>query len=122
MVNILFIPLLLYPYLLGVTAHNENHVSRYLFDSLEELSRLVDISYCVGTTGVQQPFQCLSRCAEFPGFELITVSAHHLHYEQETKHTRRGTRECSYPTHAATLHSRTRPQKESSSHSAAPTQ
>jgi triacylglycerol lipase len=75
MINVLFIPLLLYLYLLGVTAQNEN-VSRDVFDSLEELSRLVDISYCVGTTGVQQPFQCLSRCIEFPDFELITVSAH----------------------------------------------
>lgn len=52
-----------------------NHVSQYLFNSLEELSRLVDISYCVGTTGVQRPFQCLSRCDDFPDFELLTVSA-----------------------------------------------
>ncbi|KAJ5894397.1 hypothetical protein N7495_006088 [Penicillium taxi] len=37
-------------------------VSSDLFNSLEELSRLVDISYCVGTTGVQEPFQCLSHC------------------------------------------------------------
>lgn len=50
------------------TASNE------LFDTLEELARLVDISYCVGTTGVQKPFQCLSRCAEFPDLELVTVS------------------------------------------------
>lgn len=52
-----------------------NNVSQYLFNSLEELSRLVDISYCVGTTGVQRPFQCLSRCDDFPDFELLTVSA-----------------------------------------------
>lgn len=50
-------------------------VSSELFNSLEELSRLVDISYCVGTTGVQKPFQCLSHCAEFPTLELIHVSA-----------------------------------------------
>ncbi|KAI2788520.1 Lipase A [Penicillium oxalicum] len=46
-------------------------VSNKLFNSLEELSRLVDISYCVGTTGVKKPFQCLSHCAEFPNLELI---------------------------------------------------
>lgn len=45
-----------------------------LFNSLEELSRLVDIAYCVGTTGVQEPFQCLSHCAEFPDLQLLTVS------------------------------------------------
>lgn len=56
-------------------ARNESRpISNQLFDSLEELSRLVDISYCVGTTGVQEPFQCLSHCAEFPNLELVTVS------------------------------------------------
>lgn len=56
-------------------AHPEpKHISNELFDSLEELSRLVDISYCVGTSGVQQPFKCLSHCEEFPNLELITVS------------------------------------------------
>ena len=61
----------------GLThAQNDTRpVSSELFNSLEELSRLVDISYCVGTTGVQKPFQCLSHCAEFPNLELIQVSA-----------------------------------------------
>ncbi|CAI7638874.1 unnamed protein product [Penicillium pancosmium] len=55
-------------------AHTEtNHISNELFDSLEELSRLVDISYCVGTSGVQKPFKCLSHCEEFPNLELITT-------------------------------------------------
>jgi triacylglycerol lipase len=45
-----------------------------LFNSLEELARLVDVAYCVGTTGVQEPFQCLSHCAEFPDLQLLTVS------------------------------------------------
>lgn len=59
-----------------VSAQNEpRHISNELFDSLEELARLVDIAYCVGTSGVQQPFQCLSHCAEFPNLELVTVSA-----------------------------------------------
>lgn len=31
----------------------------------------MDISYCVGTTGISPPFACASRCAEFPGFELV---------------------------------------------------
>jgi triacylglycerol lipase len=62
--------------ILGLTtAQNDTRpVSNDLFNSLEELSRLVDISYCVGTTGVKKPFQCLSHCAEFPNLELIEVS------------------------------------------------
>lgn len=51
-------------------------VTEELFADLEELSRIVDISYCVGLTGtgIQKPFECLSRCHEFGGFELVTVS------------------------------------------------
>lgn len=49
------------------------NVSRSLFESLEELARIVDISYCVGSSGIQKPFSCLSRCKEFEGFELVTV-------------------------------------------------
>ena len=49
-------------------------VSSDLFYELEELSRIVDISYCVGTTGIQKPFMCASRCQEFEGFELVKVS------------------------------------------------
>jgi triacylglycerol lipase len=52
---------------------SERRVSPDLFESLEELARIVDISYCIGTTGVQKPFQCLSHCRELKGFELITV-------------------------------------------------
>ena len=48
-------------------------VSQSLFNSLEELARLVDISYCVGSTGIQKPFSCLSRCGDFKNFELVTV-------------------------------------------------
>lgn len=48
-------------------------VSAKVFESLEELARLVDISYCVGNSGIQEPFQCLSRCKEFQGFELVTT-------------------------------------------------
>ncbi|KAE8147031.1 Alpha/Beta hydrolase protein [Aspergillus avenaceus] len=62
-------------------AHSQSNraVSPRLFDTLEELSRIVDVSYCIGTTGVHQPFDCLSRCKEFPGFELITTwSTGHL--------------------------------------------
>ena len=51
-------------------------ISEDLFADLEELSRIVDISYCVGLTGtgIQKPFECLSRCHDFGGFELVTVS------------------------------------------------
>lgn len=58
--------------------HNERHgtdqgVSQELFDSLDELARIVDVSYCVGATGIYKPFRCLSRCGEFENFELVTV-------------------------------------------------
>lgn len=51
-----------------------DEVPSELFDSIEELSRLVNIAYCVGWSGIQPPFQCLSDCDEFKGFELVTVS------------------------------------------------
>jgi Lipase (class 3) len=47
-------------------------ISQALFNSLEELARLVDIAYCVGSTGIYKPFRCLSRCDEFEGFELVS--------------------------------------------------
>jgi hypothetical protein len=58
--------------------HNQRHrtdqrVSQELFGSLDELARIVDVSYCVGATGVYKPFRCLSRCGEFEDFELVTV-------------------------------------------------
>jgi hypothetical protein len=49
------------------------NVSQTLFDSLEELARIVDIAYCVGSTGIQRPFSCLSRCDDFQGFELVST-------------------------------------------------
>lgn len=62
----------------GVESHTNlgYDISAELFADLEELSRLVDISYCVGltSTGIQRPFQCASRCHEFQGFELVAVS------------------------------------------------
>lgn len=57
---------------------NDTLISQKLFWELEELARIVDISYCVGTAGlgIQKPFQCASRCADpdFESFELVTVS------------------------------------------------
>jgi hypothetical protein len=52
---------------------NGNEISLSLFESLEELARIVDISYCVGTSGIRKPFNCLSRCSDFEGFELVTT-------------------------------------------------
>lgn len=52
------------------TEWNSN-ISMQLFAELEELSRIVDISYCVGTTGISKPFECVSRCSEFPQFYLV---------------------------------------------------
>ncbi|KIV95331.1 hypothetical protein PV10_03000 [Exophiala mesophila] len=51
----------------------DNTISRQTFEELEELARIVDISYCVGTSGIQRPFKCLSRCSDFEGFELVTT-------------------------------------------------
>jgi hypothetical protein len=48
-------------------------VSIRLFASLERLSRLVDITYCVGTTGLTRPFDCASRCRDFPTLGLVTT-------------------------------------------------
>ena len=58
-----------------VSHADSNHtISPQLFADLEELARIVDISYCVGgLTGISKPFQCLGRCNEFPKFELVTV-------------------------------------------------
>ena len=57
-------------------ADSNRAVSAALFADLEELARIVDISYCVGLTGtgVSKPFKCLSRCSDFPDFELVQVS------------------------------------------------
>ncbi|PHH78706.1 hypothetical protein CDD82_2889 [Ophiocordyceps australis] len=48
-------------------------IPRVLFADLERLSRLVDIAYCVGNTGVRKPFDCLSRCNDFPDMTLVTT-------------------------------------------------
>ncbi|KAF9692559.1 hypothetical protein EKO04_009627 [Ascochyta lentis] len=56
---------------------NDTLISQKLFWELEELARIVDISYCVGTAGlgIQKPFQCASRCSDrdFDRFELLTA-------------------------------------------------
>jgi len=59
----------------GFLATSNHNISQELFYDLEELSRMVDISYCVGTTGtgIQKPFLCASRCQDFPNFELVTT-------------------------------------------------
>lgn len=48
-------------------------ISVRLFAELERLARLVDISYCIGTTGVSKPFNCASRCSEFPTLSLAAT-------------------------------------------------
>lgn len=49
------------------------HISVPFFAELERLARIVDISYCVGTSGVGKPFSCISRCKEFPTLELVNT-------------------------------------------------
>jgi hypothetical protein len=55
-----------------ITSGSHN-VSAQLFAELEEFARIVDIAYCVGVTGIYHPFECASRCNEFPGYELVDV-------------------------------------------------
>ncbi|MCJ1441782.1 MAG: hypothetical protein MMC23_002274 [Stictis urceolatum] len=52
-------------------AQTNRTISSKLFFELEELSRLVAISYCVGYQGIYKPFECLSHCADFERFELV---------------------------------------------------
>lgn len=63
--------------LLSVPDPAGSNISIELFDDLEELSRIVDIAYCVGTAGlgIQKPFLCASRCQDFKSFELVKVSS-----------------------------------------------
>ncbi|KAH7133516.1 Alpha/Beta hydrolase protein [Dactylonectria macrodidyma] len=60
---------------LGMTASSTvaGTISTALFATLERLARLVDIAYCIGTTGVDKPFECVSRCSDFPTLSLITT-------------------------------------------------
>ena len=60
--------------LTGSLLSSANNISAEVFDDLEELARIVDISYCVGFTGIQKPFLCASRCTDFEWFELVTVT------------------------------------------------
>lgn len=57
------------------TGNNATIISQDLFWELEELARIVDISYCVGTAGlgIKRPFTCASRCADrdFETFDLV---------------------------------------------------
>lgn len=55
------------------TQVTSRQISTPLFATLERLARLVDITYCVGTTGVSRPFECVSRCNEFPTLSLETT-------------------------------------------------
>lgn len=55
----------------GQASEWTSNISIQLFAELEELARVVDISYCVGTSGIYKPFTCASRCDEFPHFELV---------------------------------------------------
>ncbi|CAJ2501688.1 Uu.00g045410.m01.CDS01 [Anthostomella pinea] len=62
-----------HPFQHGDVSNTGGGISIRLFASLERLSRLVDITYCVGTTGISQPFSCVSRCKDFPSLELVTT-------------------------------------------------
>ncbi|KXT01122.1 hypothetical protein AC578_10909 [Pseudocercospora eumusae] len=63
------------PLILVLAARHHRNISAALFTELEELARIVDISYCVASTsfGISKPFTCLSRCTDFPQFDLVTT-------------------------------------------------
>ena len=63
------------PLLYDSRSEKNHEITPELFADLEELSRIVDISYCVGVTGtgIQKPFLCASRCQDFKSFQLVTV-------------------------------------------------
>ena len=50
-----------------------DHVSVGLYRDLDRLARLVDIAYCVETTGLRPPFSCANHCEDFPDVELVMV-------------------------------------------------
>jgi lipase (class 3) len=64
-----------FPILQADHDHPDRTVSAALFAELEELSRIVDIAYCVGLQGpgIQEPFECFSHCADFENFELVST-------------------------------------------------
>ncbi|EPS35804.1 hypothetical protein H072_10775 [Dactylellina haptotyla CBS 200.50] len=53
--------------------HQQQTISPALFAEFEELSRIVDITYCIGTPspGISEPFICPSHCSAFPSFQLV---------------------------------------------------
>lgn len=57
------------------TRNGTHGIPAGLFAELEELARIVDIAYCVGSVGagIEPPFECPSRCGDFPSFELVTA-------------------------------------------------
>ncbi|KAH8602625.1 Alpha/Beta hydrolase protein [Bisporella sp. PMI_857] len=78
---------------------NGSNLSIKLFAELEEFSRIVDISYCVGMTGISKPFRCSSRCDDFPEFELVDTfntgplmsdSCGYIALDHSTKHQGKG--------------------------------
>jgi hypothetical protein len=59
----------------GISTLRNGTVSKQLYLELEELSRLVDITYCIGVQGpgIRRPFSCPSHCKDFPHVELLTT-------------------------------------------------
>jgi hypothetical protein len=64
------------PWFHNVYRHDgHSSVPRDFYMELEQLSRLVDIAYCIGVQGpgITAPFECPSHCNDFPSVELITT-------------------------------------------------
>ncbi|KAF3940141.1 Lipase [Dactylella cylindrospora] len=58
---------------IATTPLHTHSITPELYSQFEELSRIVDITYCIGTPspGISQPFICPSHCGDFPTFQLI---------------------------------------------------
>ncbi|QIW99933.1 hypothetical protein AMS68_005451 [Peltaster fructicola] len=73
----MLLPILLLPLLCfavdQIPLRDDRQISPELFADLERASRIADIAYCVTSysTGISKPFNCSSRCEDFPGFELL---------------------------------------------------
>jgi len=69
------------PLLHHLSTDATRNISSAVFLELEELARLVDITYCISAAspGILPPFHCLSRCADFPALSLVRTWATHLH-------------------------------------------
>lgn len=58
--------------LLSPETHKSHGISQTLFNELNDLAKIVDITNCLQTPeSISYPFECNSFCREFPGLKLL---------------------------------------------------